>query len=789
MAEKDEPTEEDEAAADEAILPAQPCLFTGYSHPIVKWRCKTGGAVRSSPVVGGNGTVYFGSDDGHFYALSPDGAIKWQLETGSRIASPAYSTNGFLCFGSEKGGLLALSPDGVVLWQFPVECPIRTAPAIGSDESVYVTPVGGTLYALSPAGKPRWHYDTGRHFLSSPAIGPDGIIYVGSDEGYLYAFYPDGRLKWSFQSGFYLLSSPVLNRAGELYVGSGHNHLLAITPKGEQKWQTGKGNHLVTRPAIGPDGTICAGSDNTYLFAVAPDGTRKWGLKTGDWITASPLSDALGVIYVGSWDHYFYAVTPEGKQKWRVETGGAIRTTPAISPDGTLYFGSDDGHLYAIGHPADRAVLFGQVTDTATGKPVSGAEITISGTAEAEQITATSPTGEYAFAPDAGTCAVRVSKPGYQPLSLSHSADAGAEAALNIGLPPIGPLEIPASPLPVSAPGEAYNARIPASGGTWPYIFSVAEENLPPGVVLDPRTGVLSGAPDEAGEFLFTAHLQDADGSVSRREFGIDVIGGLEITTPSPLPVGTVGAPYVLDLEATWGNQVYRFSPAEKKSLPPGLKLSKTGTLSGTPAKGGTFEFNVAVSDGKRKAEKALEMTVADRLVITTRYLHDGVSGIPYKMELGASGGGEEKHWSVSGLPPGLSFSEDEISGTPTEPADTVVEVALSDAAGRTARKAFPLEVARPLAVLPAPLPTGVKGVEYSGAIEIIGGIGPFRFSHKGKLPKGLSLNPETGVISGTPAEAVWTNILLTVEDSAAPVPQRVEGRNVAVRIDNPPAP
>ena len=50
-----------------------------------KWQFKMGGRILSPPVVS-DGTVYFGSDDPHLYALdSATGAERWKFKTGGRI--------------------------------------------------------------------------------------------------------------------------------------------------------------------------------------------------------------------------------------------------------------------------------------------------------------------------------------------------------------------------------------------------------------------------------------------------------------------------------------------------------------------------------------------------------------------------------------------------------------------------------------------------------------------------------------------------------------------------------
>jgi hypothetical protein len=56
-------------------------------------------------------------------------------------------------------------------------------------------------------------------------------------------------------------------------------------------------------------------------------------------------------------------------------------------------------------------------------------------------------------------------------------------------------------------------------------------------------------------------------------------------------------------------------------------------------------------------------------------------------------------------------------------------------------------------------------GVSYSASASASGGIKPYTFSATG-LPGGVSINPTTGAIAGTPSAAGTTNVTVTVTDS-----------------------
>jgi len=71
---------------------------------------------------------------------------------------------------------------GTVLWEFEAGGAVKSAPAIGSDGTVYVGSHDNKLYALSgKTGDKLWEFETEGVVLSSPAIGSDGTVYVGSD--------------------------------------------------------------------------------------------------------------------------------------------------------------------------------------------------------------------------------------------------------------------------------------------------------------------------------------------------------------------------------------------------------------------------------------------------------------------------------------------------------------------------------------------------------------------------------------------------------------------------------
>ena len=118
---------------------------------------------------------------------------------------------------------------------------------------------------------------------------------------------------------------------------------------------------------------------------------------------------------------------------------------------------------------------------------------------------------------------------------------------------------------------------------------------FPPGLNLKPN-GTLSGTSTTAGTYPFTITITDQNNTSTDFSYTLSVYAQPTITTTSPLPSGPVGVPYSQQIAATGGVPPYQFS--SNGILPPGLSLSPSGILSGTPTKAGTFSnFNLAVTD------------------------------------------------------------------------------------------------------------------------------------------------------------------------------------------------
>jgi outer membrane protein assembly factor BamB len=317
----------------------------------------------SSPALGSDRSIYFGSGNGKLYALSPSGSEKWSFQTGAEIqSSPAVASDGSICFGSGDGKLYVLNFDGTEKWELPTGNSILSSPALGADGTIYVGSRDNNVYAVNPDGSIKWTFTTGRYVDSSPVIGADGTVYIGSSDWNFYALHPDGSEKWRFTYGSGpaggLGAGTAIGSDGTLYVATGDAtmKLHAFRPDGIHLWSFSFGPAMAltyaSAPAIGSDGTIYVAANDRKLCAVNPDGTKKWEAFTGAYSQSSPAVGVDGMIYL-SGDLALFAFDRNGLKQWGFESGqsgaaGGITSTPNLTHGGILYFGSGSGTFYAI---------------------------------------------------------------------------------------------------------------------------------------------------------------------------------------------------------------------------------------------------------------------------------------------------------------------------------------------------------------------------------------------------------------------------------------------------------
>ncbi len=332
--------------------------------------------------------------------------------------------------------------------------------------------------------------------------------------------------------------------------------------------------------------------------------------------------------------------------------------------------------------------------------------------------------------------------------------------------------------LPSAQVGVAYSTTIAAAGGVPPYRFSVNSSLLPPGMVLNTNTGVLSGTPSVAGNYSFLVTVFDSQDQSTERNFFIAVtptVSTPTIITASPLPEGTLGVPLTLSLAVSGGSSPYFFSLASG-ALPPGLLLAEeAGVIAGTPTQTGDFTFTIGVSDSsERSSSKTFSMRVSEAIVISTAELPAGTVGVQYAgTAIVVSGGTGQYLFTTTGnFPSGLTLNSATgvIGGTPTQAGVYGFTVVVYDSNQRSASRSFTISIGAGLRFrTTSPLPSGQVGVPFIQNLEVEGGTAPYQLQQvSGSLPAGITLSA-TGQLQGTPNAPFDGSFTVRATDSSQP--------------------
>jgi hypothetical protein len=309
--------------------------------------------------------------------------------------------------------------------------------------------------------------------------------------------------------------------------------------------------------------------------------------------------------------------------------------------------------------------------------------------------------------------------------------------------------------LPAGTVGQAYSQTVPLTGGLAPYAFTLVASSLPAGLTLNATTGLISGTPSAAGSTDVTVLVTDSTGLQDTRVYTLQILNPL-VVTPSTLPNGTVGTVYSSGVSTTGAVGSATFA-VTTGALPPGISLNPaTGALTGTPTTAGSVTFTITATDGvPRTASATYTVTIASGFTITTTTLPSGIVGIAYSGLIQVQGNLAAATFAVTtgSLPAGLTLNPTtgRISGTPTGAGSTFT-ITATDPPATTAQRSFTITISPAFTISTVTLPDGAIGTPYSATLQTQNSRGTVSFEVvSGSLPPGLSLNTNTGVISGNP--------------------------------------
>jgi uncharacterized repeat protein (TIGR03803 family)/autotransporter-associated beta strand protein len=379
-----------------------------------------------------------------------------------------------------------------------------------------------------------------------------------------------------------------------------------------------------------------------------------------------------------------------------VSTGGIISGTPTSSTTATITAiisaanssGTGSASLVFTMNPP--VPVLSNLTATATQGAAFSYSITASGSPTS--FTATNLPAGLTLDPNAGvisgTLTGAVSGPTTYTIGLTaFNVSGSGTGALVLTVNP--PVPVPVISSSTVARGDVsmsnFSYQITTALATGTAITGYGATNLPPGLMVNATSGLISGAPSTVGTWNVTISASNSAGTGS---------ANLTLTiNPAGAPVITSGVTASTDLQTTFTYQIAATNTPTGFTvvgLPSGLTYSgTTGVISGMPTALGTSSITVMATNSIGQGSSVMVLTVnpqAPAITPTNDSANIGVAITPYSIaatnsptSYGASGTN-----GVSQLPPGLNLNTytGMISGTPTVPGTYTVTLSATNAGG-----------------------------------------------------------------------------------------------------------
>jgi large repetitive protein len=358
---------------------------------------------------------------------------------------------------------------------------------------------------------------------------------------------------------------------------------------------------------------------------------------------------------------------------------------------------------------------------------------------------------------------------GAYPISFTASNGVGSNATLNFMLAIDQVSAISSGNSTTFTTGTTGTFAVTATGFPAPTLSESGM--LPSGVTFNAGTGVLSGTPaaGTGGSYSLTFTAHNGVGSNASQTFSFSVNQPASITSPNHATFAAASSGTVTVTVA--GFPVPALS--ESGALPSGVTFNAgTGVLSGTPAAGtgGSYPITFTGHNGVgADATQAFTLSVNQTSSITSAASATFAAGAAGSFTVTATGSPAPTVSESGALPAGVTFNTGTsvLSGTPAAGAGGNYPITLtaSNGVGSNATQSFLLTVSQTSSFTSANNATFTVGSVGTFTVGASGSPAP-TFSETGTLPSGVTFNPVTGVLTGTPAAGTGASYPITITAS-----------------------
>lgn len=314
------------------------------------WRANLRGPIQGQVVTSPDEQSFYAATlGGELVALDRQGKERFAVRLRDRAyGAPCVGGDGTIYVGSDAKEFLGVHPDGVVAFRLEVDGEADTACAIANG-LVYVA-AGATVYAVRRGGEIAWRFRAKGKIFTAPAVTDDGLVVVGSQDDHVYGI-RDGKAVFSTDLGADVDGAAVVGDDGAISVGTDGGEVVRIDPAGAITARTKLGGYVRGGLALAHDGDVLAG-----IYGPTPKEARVRGVATiatfpvpgtgsvDFGVHGGALEDRDGILYFGAQDDAVYAIGPEGLV-FRYDAGGDVDAPLTLLGDGALLVASDAGFV------------------------------------------------------------------------------------------------------------------------------------------------------------------------------------------------------------------------------------------------------------------------------------------------------------------------------------------------------------------------------------------------------------------------------------------------------------
>ncbi|MDR1420185.1 MAG: PQQ-binding-like beta-propeller repeat protein [Treponema sp.] len=336
------------------------------------------------PVVKGD-TIYFGSEDGNFYALDAEsGYMRWVFKSDAEINSIPYVDSSQVYFGSKDGRVYALSlEDGQEMWNFRTNSQVNSQVERYKDYVIFSSD-SDAIYFLSPSGEEQFRIDNPgwmnytflladdvMYFATGPDVELIGPYDINRREFLWFVPYHEIAASWySFTAirgnlVYFATAEGYGNMYLSFYAYNRHTGELVWQQQCDgvfgREWSDDSVFELFYRdinmldfmaPTVWKDLVIYTGGDTIARAFDAKTGLPRWE-KSFDMPLCSAPTIAGGRMYFGLLGNgdvpskLVCVSARDGSLLWQMETEGSLLSAPVIAGK-RIIFGTDKSVFYVL---------------------------------------------------------------------------------------------------------------------------------------------------------------------------------------------------------------------------------------------------------------------------------------------------------------------------------------------------------------------------------------------------------------------------------------------------------